>query len=121
MNSINHIQSGTSTFASDQIMFFKRTDNCCYLYGKTQILYSIFSDWATLNNFCYLTGIHSLGSPQWGEDGGGHVHSLTHDPSLTQFLVGLRALLRQAFAVCVITMPTHLFHVRINMINAFFS
>ncbi len=62
-----------------------------------------------------LSGIHSLGSPQWGETGGTMPGQVTFDPKLTRFLLALRALLRQAFAVCAITMPTHLFHVSLQV------
>lgn len=53
-------------------------------------------------------GIHSLGSPLWGENGG-LTASDNYDPSLPRFLLGLRAILRTSFAVCLITVPTHLF------------
>lgn len=49
-------------------------------------------------------GIHSLGSPQWGENGE------ENDFSLPRFLYGCRTLLRSAFAVMMITVPSHLFH-----------
>ncbi|XP_074660622.1 elongator complex protein 4-like [Tubulanus polymorphus] len=51
-------------------------------------------------------GVHSLGSPLWGETshGGG-----SYDASLPQFLLALRGLMRTAFAVCVLTIPTHIF------------
>lgn len=52
--------------------------------------------------------IHSLGSPLWGENGG-VAEDDHYDPSLPRFLLALRAILRSAFAACVITMPTHLF------------
>ncbi|KAL3841951.1 hypothetical protein ACJMK2_020028 [Sinanodonta woodiana] len=52
--------------------------------------------------------IHSLGSPLWGENGGLNQNG-NYDPSLPRFLLALRVLMRSAFAVCVITMPTHLF------------
>ena len=54
-------------------------------------------------------GIHSLGSPLWGENGG-QTSNDAHDPSLPRFLLGLRAILRTSFAVCVVTVPTHLFY-----------
>ncbi|CAC5375081.1 ELP4 [Mytilus coruscus] len=53
-------------------------------------------------------GIHSLGSPQWGENGG--MKGENFDSSLPRFLYGCRALLRSAFAVMMITVPSHLFH-----------
>ncbi|KAK2184116.1 hypothetical protein NP493_281g01038 [Ridgeia piscesae] len=49
-------------------------------------------------------GVHSLGSPQWGEEEVG-----SYDPSLCQFLFALRATLRSSYATAIITMPTHLF------------
>lgn len=52
--------------------------------------------------------IYSLGSPLWGENGG-LTRDDGYDPSLPRFLLGLRAILRTAFAVCVLTVPSHLF------------
>ncbi|XP_078335032.1 elongator complex protein 4-like isoform X1 [Crassostrea virginica] len=55
--------------------------------------------------------VHSLGSPQWDECGGlDHSHEDT-DFSLPRFLLALRVLMRSAFAVCLITIPTHLFQI----------
>lgn len=56
----------------------------------------------------YISAIHSLGSPLWGENGGLTVDD-HYDPTLPRFLLALRAILRGAFAACIITMPTHLF------------
>jgi len=55
-------------------------------------------------------GIHSLGSPLWGENGGIKTSDNSFDPSLTQFFLALRAKLRSALAVAMVTVPTHLFH-----------
>ncbi|XP_059157770.1 elongator complex protein 4-like [Physella acuta] len=55
-------------------------------------------------------GIHSLGSPLWGESGGKRSDKDGFDPSLSLFLIGLRGILRSAFAVAMITLPTTLFH-----------
>uniref|UniRef100_A0A2C9M3A1 Elongator complex protein 4 n=1 Tax=Biomphalaria glabrata TaxID=6526 RepID=A0A2C9M3A1_BIOGL len=55
-------------------------------------------------------GIHSIGSPLWGEMGGLKSHG-TPDPSLSLFLIALRGVLRSAFAVAMLTLPGHLFHV----------
>ncbi|XP_005105912.1 elongator complex protein 4 [Aplysia californica] len=55
-------------------------------------------------------GIHNLGSPLWGENGGLNPSGDGHDPSLTQFFLALRAMLRSALAVAMVTVPTHLFH-----------
>ncbi|WAR02115.1 ELP4-like protein [Mya arenaria] len=52
--------------------------------------------------------MHSLGSPLWGENGGLQPDD-HYDPSLIKFLLGLRAILRSSFGVCVVTIPTHLF------------
>lgn len=52
--------------------------------------------------------IHSLGSPLWGENGG-ITPTDDYNPALLRFLLGLRALMRSAYAACVITIPTHLF------------
>ncbi|XP_060070767.1 elongator complex protein 4-like [Ylistrum balloti] len=54
-------------------------------------------------------GIHSLGSPQWGESGGFCDNHEDFDYSLPRFLLALRSILRTAFSVCMITIPTHLF------------
>ncbi|XP_021349434.1 elongator complex protein 4-like [Mizuhopecten yessoensis] len=54
-------------------------------------------------------GIHSLGSPQWGENGGFCENHEDLDYSLPRFLLALRSILRTAFGVCIITIPTHLF------------
>ncbi|KAH3890406.1 elongator complex protein 4-like [Dreissena polymorpha] len=51
--------------------------------------------------------LHSIGSPLWGENGG-LLPDGEYDPSLSRFLLALRAILRSAFAVCVLTLPTHL-------------
>lgn len=50
--------------------------------------------------------LHGLGSPLWGDE---HYRPDTINPSLTQFLFQLRAVMRSALAVCLITIPTHLF------------
>ena len=52
--------------------------------------------------------LHGLGSPLWGEE-----QHIAHEisPSLTSFLFQLRSTLRSAFAVCFVTIPTHLFQV----------
>lgn len=52
--------------------------------------------------------IQSLGSPLWGENGGVKA-SGDYDAALVRFLLGLRAVLRSAYAACVLTIPTHLF------------
>ncbi|XP_064602901.1 LOW QUALITY PROTEIN: elongator complex protein 4-like [Liolophura sinensis] len=54
-------------------------------------------------------GIHSLGSPLWGENGGVGSLGSGYDAALPRFLIGLRALLRSAYAVCLLTVPSHLF------------
>ena len=52
-------------------------------------------------------GLQSLGSPLWLDEGG----VVDSTPSLPQFLHRLRALLRRAYAVAVVTIPTHLMQV----------
>lgn len=54
--------------------------------------------------------LQSLGSPLWLDEGGA-VDS-TH--SLPRFLHRLRALLRRAYAVAVVTVPTHLMQVHLS-------
>ncbi|XP_022781811.1 elongator complex protein 4-like isoform X3 [Stylophora pistillata] len=50
--------------------------------------------------------LHGLGSPLWGEE----EHTGNEiNPTLTRFLFQLRATLRSSFAVCFVTVPTHLF------------
>ncbi|XP_055996297.1 elongator complex protein 4-like isoform X3 [Ostrea edulis] len=56
-------------------------------------------------------GVHSLGSPQWDECGGLAINREDIDYSLPRFLLALRVLMRSAFAVCIVTMPTHLFEI----------
>ncbi|KAJ8299564.1 hypothetical protein KUTeg_023624 [Tegillarca granosa] len=53
--------------------------------------------------------IHSLGSPLWGENGGYTSNHDEFDYSLPRFLLTLKSILRSAFAVCMITLPKHLF------------
>ncbi|KAJ3279450.1 Elongator subunit elp4 [Borealophlyctis nickersoniae] len=48
--------------------------------------------------------IHSIGSPFWGQ---GASKAASH--ALCKFFHGLRALLRDSFAVCVLTMPAHMY------------
>ncbi|XP_072047383.1 elongator complex protein 4-like [Amphiura filiformis] len=50
--------------------------------------------------------IHSLGSALWGDE---PLSDRQTGTSLCQFLHALRALLRNSLAVCVITIPTHVF------------
>ncbi|XP_011412257.4 elongator complex protein 4 [Magallana gigas] len=55
--------------------------------------------------------VHSLGSPLWDECGGLASNQEDLDYSLPRFLLALRVLMRSAFAVCMITIPTHLFQI----------
>lgn len=62
--------------------------------------------------FCtHFSAIHSLGSPLWGDGGSLHNHGEDNQVSLLQFLLALRATLRTAFSVCLLTVPSHLFQV----------
>ncbi|XP_043914895.1 elongator complex protein 4 isoform X2 [Protopterus annectens] len=59
-------------------------------------------------------GIHSLGSPLWGDDiccsdNPQHVHSFT------KFLYGLRSLLRTSLSACIVTVPAHLIQNKVVM------
>ena len=58
--------------------------------------------------------LHSLGSPLWLDDRGSWDPSSPFPPpplTLTQFLHSLRALLRRAYGVAMVTIPTHLMQV----------
>lgn len=54
-------------------------------------------------------GIHSLGSPLWLPHRDSF-HLMNESRDLDMFIFCLRALVRSAFAVAVITIPTHLYH-----------
>jgi elongator complex protein 4 len=54
-------------------------------------------------------GIHSLGSPMWLPPRDSF-HVMSESRDLDMFIFCLRALVRSAFAVAVITIPTHLYH-----------
>ncbi|EEZ99433.2 elongator complex protein 4 [Tribolium castaneum] len=54
-------------------------------------------------------GIHSLGSPMWLPHKNSF-HLMNESRDLDMFIFCLRALVRSAFAVAVITIPTHLYH-----------
>ena len=54
--------------------------------------------------------LQSLGSPLWLDEGG--VVESTH--SLPRFLHRLRALLRRAYAVAMVTVPIHLMQVHFS-------
>ncbi|KAJ3666336.1 hypothetical protein Zmor_001785 [Zophobas morio] len=54
-------------------------------------------------------GIHSLGSPMWLPSRDSY-HLMNESRDLDMFIFCLRALVRSAFAVAVITIPTHLYH-----------
>lgn len=96
--------------------FFPATDqpakSCEELYAslRTSIQEAIISGQFSVDdttaqqrNVLRVT-LHSLGSPLWLDDPG----SPDPAPFLSRFLHSLRALLRRAYAVAVITMPTHL-------------
>jgi len=54
--------------------------------------------------------VHSIGSPLWTEQS---YSSSTHQKSdLAMFFYCLRSLLRSAYAVCMVTLPSHLFQVQ---------
>lgn len=54
-------------------------------------------------------GIHSLGSPMWLPHRKS-LHSIETTRDLDMFIFCLRALVRSAYAVAVVTVPTHLYH-----------
>ncbi|XP_021912802.1 elongator complex protein 4 isoform X2 [Zootermopsis nevadensis] len=53
------------------------------------------------------TAVHSVGSPLWTEET--HVSSYQQKSDLALFFYCLRSLIRSAYAVCVLTLPSHLF------------
>ena len=57
--------------------------------------------------------ISSLASPLWACDGKVVLHDpvTSCDQSLLKFLIALRALIRDAYAVCMLTIPTSIFEV----------
>ncbi|KAK7913676.1 hypothetical protein WMY93_013887 [Mugilogobius chulae] len=59
-------------------------------------------------------GLHSLGSSLWGDDLC-CCDNPKHPHALTNFLYGLRALLRSSLAVAVVTVPSHLIQNRALM------
>ena len=63
--------------------------------------------------------VQSLGSPLWptATSQGEASNSVAH--CLNWFLICLRALMRSAFATCLVTVPSHLFEVRIMKCNLF--
>ncbi|XP_074040998.1 elongator complex protein 4 isoform X2 [Leptinotarsa decemlineata] len=54
-------------------------------------------------------GVHSLGSPMWLPHRKS-LHSIESTRDLDMFIFCLRALVRSAYSVAVITIPTHLYH-----------
>lgn len=52
-------------------------------------------------------GLHSLGSPMWFSNG--ERSSVDNCEELTIFLYCLKALVRSAFTVALVTIPSHLF------------
>ncbi|CAH1119145.1 unnamed protein product [Phaedon cochleariae] len=54
-------------------------------------------------------GVHSLGSPMWLPHRKS-LHSIDATRDLDMFIFCLRALVRSAYSVAVITIPTHLYH-----------
>ncbi|XP_056638926.1 elongator complex protein 4 [Diorhabda carinulata] len=54
-------------------------------------------------------GIHSLGSPMWLPHRKS-LHSIDSTRDLDKFIFCLRALVRSAYAVALVTIPTHLYH-----------
>lgn len=53
-------------------------------------------------------GVHSLGSPLWGWEFGRQERE--HEwHNLTAFMTVLRAIVRNSFSVCLVTVPSHLF------------
>ncbi|CAH1285118.1 unnamed protein product [Diabrotica balteata] len=54
-------------------------------------------------------GVHSLGSPMWLPHRKS-LHSIDSTRDLDKFIFCLRALVRSAYAVAVVTIPTHLYH-----------
>jgi elongator complex protein 4 len=56
------------------------------------------------------TAVHSIGSPLWAEET--HGLSCQQKSDLAIFFYCLRSLIRSAYAVCMLTLPSHLFQVQ---------
>lgn len=61
--------------------------------------------------------ISGLASPLWGYDGRVALHDqiTSYDQSLLKFLIALKALIRDAYAVCMLTIPTSIFEVSMDL------
>ena len=113
--SVDSSNSGQQVETYRRVWSFLLTLWYFYMYKHIPIPHS------SLQRNILRIGLHSLGSPLWLDDRGfdtptpspspSHVPSHTPSPTLPQFLHTLRGLLRRAYAVAVITIPTHLMQV----------
>lgn len=65
-------------------------------------------------------GIHSLGSPLWVDSVSGESMDAAIKKDLPRFLLYLRSLLRESYALAVVTVPCHLFQVIFSNLKLFF-
>jgi hypothetical protein len=70
--------------------------------------------------YCVCAALCSVGSPLWADVSCQDLPSDDVD-SLCQFLLTLCYLLRNSYASCIITVPTHLFQVMFNLYQAWLS
>ncbi len=92
-------------FSVDEIIP-KQVSHCCCLF----VVFVYCLHFTLFKRNILRIGLQSLGSPLWLDEGG--VSDSSH--SLLQFLHCLRALLRRAYAVAMVTVPTHLMKVGLS-------
>eukprot|EP00118_Oscarella_pearsei_P016482 m.157912 g.157912 ORF g.157912 m.157912 type:complete len:362 (+) comp38718_c0_seq1:14-1099(+) len=87
---------GLAATYSTEVLYSKLVDSICTCIDQGK--YSTSAQCECRN--VLRIGISSLGSPLWNDN----------QSSILQFLYNLRGLLRSAYAVALVTIPTHLFH-----------
>lgn len=97
------IENGTSMFTNPAYNELLKTVKNQIKEGK------FFLKDRPLKRNILRVGIHSLGSPMWLQSKESY-HLMNESRDLDLFIFCLRALMRSAFAVAVITIPTHLYH-----------
>ena len=68
-------------------------------------------DVSSIQGSVLRVALQSLGSPLWLDEGLVSDSTPTVAPTLPQFMHSLRAMLRQSYAVGIVTVPTHLMQV----------